>query len=183
MIQDKYNDFYSENLKAPSFKMNLSKDSLIQEYEFAFDLDERNNELYIHTDEADLILDIDERYTLIEHFTKLYEILLEELKQNGYKVVRSSFEELILDLKTTHLFIQLTVQDGMREHTHNIVTSTLCENIEFAVGWYASHYWGVGTLERHDRQFFWWFDDEITVRISSYKVITPDEANFLNELL
>ena len=85
-------------------------------------------------------------------------------------------------MKTRHLYIQLAVQDGSREHTHHCVTSTLCKDIRFAVAWYASHFWGEGELERHDNNFFWWFDGEITVKIEDYKELTSHEANLLNEL-
>ena len=83
-------------------------------------------------------------------------------------------------MKTKHLFIQLLVQDGEQEHTHNIVHSTLCDNIQFAVIWYATHFWGEGEINKNDMCYI--FDNEVQVSVCKYEEITPRQANFLNRL-
>lgn len=84
-----------------------------------------------------------------------------------------------------HLYIRLNVRDGEREHTHHCITSTNCESLEFAVVWYAAHFWGHGELEsdKNKTSYFWWFNSEITVSIETWKELTNSEANMLNQLM
>lgn len=88
-----------------------------------------------------------------------------------------------------HLYIRLNVRDGEREHTHHCVTSTECENLDFAVAWYAAHFWGQGTIEKQTyvsggvKGWFVWFDGEITVTVETWKELTPEEANILNKIM
>ena len=85
-----------------------------------------------------------------------------------------------------HLYIRLTVQDGVREHTHHCVTSTRCENLEFAVQWYAAHFWGdTSDLFRENKDSWYYSFDggEISVTVETWKELTTEEANMLNQLM
>lgn len=86
--------------------------------------------------------------------------------------------------KPKHLYIRLNVRDGEREHTHHCVTSTTCESLEFAVVWYAAHFWGQGEMFReHADEFYFMFDNEIAVEVETWKELTDEEANFLNQIM
>lgn len=83
-----------------------------------------------------------------------------------------------------HLYIRLTVRDGEREHSHHCITSTTCDSLEFAVVWYVAHFWGHGDLFReHANEYYFMFDSEISVEVETWKELTNEEANFLNELM
>lgn len=83
-----------------------------------------------------------------------------------------------------HLYVRLNVRDGEREHTHHCITSTKCDSLEFAVVWYTAHFWGQGEMFReHADEFYFMFDNEITVEVETWKELTADEANFLNNLM
>lgn len=92
-----------------------------------------------------------------------------------------------------HLYLRLIVQDGEREHTHHCIHVTKCKDIKFSALWYTAHYWGIGEHEHSylknypivsqlTKEPVWWFDNEITVRLESYKEITEIEYQFLNKL-
>ena len=55
-----------------------------------------------------------------------------------------------------HIFIKLTVREGEFEHTHKILHTSNCKNLEFAVNWYVAHYWGHG--QRYPNDDWWWWD-------------------------
>ncbi len=82
--------------------------------------------------------------------------------------------------KTRHLYIQLLVQDGQLEHTHHCVTSTQCKDLNFAVIWYATHFWGEGEMDKTYNVYR--FDNETEVSVYKYEEINPDQANLLNRL-
>ena len=77
-----------------------------------------------------------------------------------------------------HLFINLTVRDGEREHDHKVLHTTNASNINFAAQRYVSRFWGNG--EREDD--FWWFDGEITARLEKVVQITKEEYERLSYL-
>lgn len=60
-----------------------------------------------------------------------------------------------------YLFIELRIQDGERQHTHRILTTTLAENVQFVAQRYAASYWGYGEREND----YWWVDGEITIKV------------------
>lgn len=62
-----------------------------------------------------------------------------------------------------YLFIELRIQDGERQHTHRVLTTTLASNVRFAAERYAASYWGHG--KREDKDNYWWFDGEITIKV------------------
>jgi hypothetical protein len=100
---------------------------------------------------------------------------------NMLDTVASSLKEAE---KPKHLYIRLNVRDGEREHTHHCVTSTTCESLEFAVVWYAAHFWGQGEMFReHADEFYFMFDNEIAVEVETWKELTDEEANFLNQIM
>ena len=83
-----------------------------------------------------------------------------------------------------HLYIRLKVQDGMREHTHHCLTTTKCESPEFAVNWYAAHFWGHGVMYRdHAKEVYYMFDSELAVEVQTWKVLTPMEFRTLNDII
>jgi hypothetical protein len=84
--------------------------------------------------------------------------------------------------RTRHIYIDLLIHDGEREHNHRTVFSTNCESLEFAVLYYQFSYWGYGYREsRKDKHC--WFDGELTCEIAKWKEITEEESNFLNDLI
>ncbi len=100
-------------------------------------------------------------------------------------------------VKVKFLFIELSVQDGEREHTHRILETTKCENIDFAAAWYAAHFWGEtssidketiivcdgdGTA-RVKRPIFYQHGGEIAVKVEKVKKLTKREYNLLNKLI
>lgn len=56
----------------------------------------------------------------------------------------------------THLFINITIQDGEHEHTHKVLHTTNCTNLEFAINWYVAHYWGFSEKEIDYKRNCWW---------------------------
>ena len=62
-----------------------------------------------------------------------------------------------------YLFIELKIQDGERQHTHRVLTTTLAENVQFVAQRYAASYWGYG--KREDKDDYWWVDGEITIKV------------------
>ena len=80
-----------------------------------------------------------------------------------------------------YLFIILEIQDGEREYEYRLITTTNCKNILFAAEWYAAHFWGIG--EKYSKEDdFWWFDNEITIRLAKVEEITDKQYQYLNEL-
>jgi hypothetical protein len=79
------------------------------------------------------------------------------------------------------IYIRIVVLDGEREHTHHVLESTNCESVEFAVNWYLLHFWGFGTIEKRTyvsggiKEYFVWFDGEITAKVETYKELTEEE--------
>jgi hypothetical protein len=84
--------------------------------------------------------------------------------------------------KTRHIYIDLLITDGEREHNHRTAFSTNCENLGFAVLLYQFRYWGHGYRESRE-DINCWFDGVITCKIEKWKEVTYEEANFINELI
>jgi len=82
-----------------------------------------------------------------------------------------------------HLYIRLNVRDGEREHTHHCVTSTKCDSLEFAVNWYALHFWGHGEMWSKSDNHCYFNGGEIAVEIDSWRELNSEEANLLNEIM
>ena len=80
----------------------------------------------------------------------------------------------------TKLFIELNVQDGEREHTHKVLHTTKCQNLDFAVQWYLAHFWGESTWQ--DNAWYAW-GGEIAISLSRYKVLTDKEFEMLNQFI
>ena len=82
--------------------------------------------------------------------------------------------------KGKHLFIELTVRDGEREHTHRVLHTTKAENIEFAVQRYVAGYWGFP--DYRDGKSWYAHGSEIAITLDRYKVLTPEQYEVMNEV-
>ena len=76
-----------------------------------------------------------------------------------------------------YLYIEVEVREGEFEHTHRIIHTTNCENLEFAVEWYTSHFWGYGTRDFKDE--WWWWDGVHCGRTGKWKELTKKEYDFM----
>ncbi len=78
-----------------------------------------------------------------------------------------------------YLFITLEVQDGEHRHTHRILHTTRCKNIQFAAQRYASTFWGVG--ERTDN---WWYvqSGTMAIRVAHVNEITEYEYKVMSAI-
>lgn len=63
--------------------------------------------------------------------------------------------------KTKYYFLELELQDGMREHTHKLLFETKAKNPEFAILRFITSYWGQGEWDKQDKVC--WFDGEFTI--------------------
>ena len=81
----------------------------------------------------------------------------------------------------THLYIEITVQEGEFEHTHKILHTTNCENLEFAVQWYCAHFWGYG--ERDFKDTWWWWDGVHCGRVYSWEIVPEEDFEVLSKYL
>ena len=98
-------------------------------------------------------------------------------------LIESSVEETNI-LGGTKLLIILEIQDGERSHTHKVLTSTNCKNLDFAVEWYVAHFWGQGELEKvYTHKRFWWYNDGFAGHLTSYTELTNTEYNILSKFL
>ena len=84
-----------------------------------------------------------------------------------------------MEKETKYLFITLSIRDGEREHTHRVLHTTKCKNIDFAAEYYAAHFWGESEL--CDGAWYAW-GGEIAIKLDSVKQITYPEYQYLNEL-
>ena len=77
------------------------------------------------------------------------------------------------------LYIELTVQDGERKHTHRVLTQTTCEDTNFAAQWYAAHFWG-----ESKREDDWWssWGGEIAIRLVKVVELSETEYEILNKV-
>lgn len=95
-----------------------------------------------------------------------------------------------------YLYIELDIRDGEREHTHRVLHETSCENLDFAVMWYAAHYWGFGTKDLpyrwHDKpesersltDVRWYQqNDEICVEVGKWKELTKRQYNAVSKVI
>lgn len=81
--------------------------------------------------------------------------------------------------KTRFLFISLSIQDGEREHTHGVLHQTKCEHLDFAVQYYAAHFWGYSYLL--DGAWYAW-GGEIAIEVDHYKEIDSAVYSLLHNL-
>ena len=87
-----------------------------------------------------------------------------------------------MNKKVRHLFIHLEVREGERVHDHKVITSTKCKDLNFAVEWYTSHYWGHGERWFKDRRWFFW-NGEIAATLKNWNDLTEEEYQILNKFL
>ena len=78
-----------------------------------------------------------------------------------------------------YLFVHLEVQDGERKHDHKVVFATRANNLGLSAQRYVANYWGYGKREED----WWWWDGEIAGRLVSWKELTEQSYNLLNEHL
>lgn len=78
-----------------------------------------------------------------------------------------------------HLFIQLAIQDGEREHTHRVLHTTNAQNINFAAEYYAAHYWGY-SYKDNNRWYAW--GGEISIQVEKVQELTQEEFDKLSNL-
>ena len=81
----------------------------------------------------------------------------------------------------THLFIEITVQEGEFEHTHKILHTTNCINLEFAVQWYCAHFWGYGERDFNDE--WWWWDGIHCGRVECWEIVSDEDFEVLSKYL
>ena len=80
-----------------------------------------------------------------------------------------------------HLFIVIEVQEGEFEHTHKILHTTNCENLQFAAEWYTAHFWGFGSRDFDDE--WWWWDGEHCGSLYSWKEVSEEDFKVLSKYL
>lgn len=78
------------------------------------------------------------------------------------------------------ILLQFNVREGDRLHTHRVLYTTFCENLEFSVYWYIYHYWDRGSF--HDGKHIFSFGGEIAYSIIDYTVLTDEQYETLKEL-
>ena len=81
----------------------------------------------------------------------------------------------------THLFIEITVREGEFEHTHKILHTTNCKNLEFAVQYYCAHFWGYGERDFDDE--WWWWDGVHCGRVYSWEIVPEEDFEVLSKYL
>lgn len=83
-----------------------------------------------------------------------------------------------------YLFITLEIQDGERVHTHRVLETTNCKNINFAAEYYAAHYWGYGerTFKDMDNHAWFFHGDEIAIDVENVKELTKSEFDYVYNL-
>ena len=79
-----------------------------------------------------------------------------------------------------YLYIEIKVLEGEFEHTHRVVHTTKCNNLDFAAEYYTAHFWGYGIRDFNDD--YWWWDGGHCGRLEFWREITPDEYKFLSNL-
>ena len=83
-------------------------------------------------------------------------------------------------METKHLYIQLLIQDGDVEYIRHVVTSTKCQDLNFAVIWYVAHFWGEGKINKKSEAYI--LNDGTYIIICKYEMITPQQATMLTKL-
>lgn len=78
-----------------------------------------------------------------------------------------------------YLFITLDVHEGERVHTHRVLHTTECKNIDFAAEYYAAHFWGYSS--REDYGWSAW-GGEIFIEVSKVTELIPSEYEYLSSL-
>ena len=80
----------------------------------------------------------------------------------------------------THLFLTIEIREGEYEHTHKILLTTECKNLEFAAQYYTAHYWGYGTRDFKD-EWWWWYDH--CGRLESWEIVPKKDYKILKKYL
>ena len=88
-----------------------------------------------------------------------------------------------------YIFLKLNVRDGEIEHTHKILLETKCNNIDFAVAWYAAHFYGENWYNEvpsyhNDRcklSDVYWFQihGEVCISVDSYTELSKRHYNLM----
>lgn len=78
-----------------------------------------------------------------------------------------------------YLFITLDVRDGERTHTHRVLHTTRCKNINFAAEYYAARFWG--DARREDCGWSAW-GGEILIEVSKVVELTLSDYENLSSL-
>jgi len=82
-------------------------------------------------------------------------------------------------MKTKYLFIELSVQDGERQHTHLCLHATKAKNLDFVAQRYAAQYWGESY---RDDDVWYAHGGEIAIRLTRFKELTKAKYLFLHNL-
>ena len=78
-----------------------------------------------------------------------------------------------------YLFITLEIQDGEREHTHRVLETTNCKNINFAAEYYAAHYWG---YSENDNGVWYAHGGEIAIEFVKVIELSEFEFNLMHKI-
>ena len=81
--------------------------------------------------------------------------------------------------ETKYLFITMFIRDGERVHTHRVLHTTKCKNIDFAAEYYAAHF--CGPSSREDCGWLAW-GGEIFIEVSKVTELTLSEYEYLSGL-
>lgn len=79
-----------------------------------------------------------------------------------------------------YLFIVLQIHDGERTHTHRVLHTTKCKNINFAAQYYAAHFWGESERDIDDTWTAW--GGEIDIELEKVVELTEEKYNELHKL-
>ena len=85
-----------------------------------------------------------------------------------------------------HLYIVIEIREGEFEHTHKILHSTNCQNLQFAAEWYVAHYWGFGERDRwfdKRKTTWWWWDGVHCGRLDSWEEVPEEDYEVLSKYL
>lgn len=82
-----------------------------------------------------------------------------------------------------HLYLNIIVQEGEFEHTHKVLISTKCENLNFAINYYIAHFWGHGELDRTVTKYWWWWDGVHCGRVESWVEVPEEDYEILKKYL
>ena len=80
----------------------------------------------------------------------------------------------------TNLFINLVIRDGERTYEYKVIHHTKCNNLEFAVQYYAAHFWGYSELD--GSEWIAW-SGEIAISVDSWKIIPNEDLKILNKYM
>ncbi len=79
------------------------------------------------------------------------------------------------------LYLQLSIQDGYREHIHRVLHTTKAKNIHFAAERYAARYWSRGRVE--GRKSWMQCNGEIAVRLEKVTRLTKREYELMYDVM